>query len=127
MVLHMSHLPMDIPMWLPRRVVTSTSCCGAQGGLQELTPDISKLVKLRVLRLHNNVSIPSIPGCISCLQKLQELCVHHSHIEELPLGLAALPNLTSIDLFALMLSEFRFPFPLQVIDPIPAACLCTAV
>ncbi len=106
-----------------RHVLVSTSCCDAQGGLQELTPDISKLVNLRVLTLRVNGSLQSIPGCISCLQKLEELCIDRSSIEEIPLGLAALPNLTSLEFNVLMLNEFRFPFTLQVCDPRPGCML----
>jgi hypothetical protein len=45
-----------------------------EGGLQELTPDISRLVNLEVLRLKTNPSLGCITESISCLQKLE--CLH---------------------------------------------------
>jgi hypothetical protein len=98
---------------------------GAQAGLQELTPDISKLVNLKTLMLQRNGALMDIPESISCLQKLEQLCVYGGQIDELPAGLAKLANLTSLDLAALDFNDLRIPFGFQVGDPRHSRTLAT--
>ncbi len=61
--------------------------------LQELTADISKLVKLTSLDLEANYSLEEIPESFSCLQKLEFLRIEHAPIEAFPVALGTLGNL----------------------------------
>ncbi len=81
-------------------------------GLQELTPDISKLVNLEKLSLTGNFSVTHIPESISCLQKLELLEIGDSPIQEMPAGIAHLRNLAT--LYMQGCNGVRFPPDLQV-------------
>jgi hypothetical protein len=61
-----------------------------------MTPDISKLVNLRVLKLSRNTVLKRIPESISCLQNLQSLVIKNSQISKLPAGIARLANLRTL-------------------------------
>ncbi len=51
-----------------------TACrCLEQGGLQEVTSDFSKLIKLKVLKLYDGSSLEKIPDSICYLQKLEDM------------------------------------------------------
>jgi hypothetical protein len=79
-----------------------------------MTSDISKLVNLEILTLTFNAMVTYIPGSISCPQKLHCLHVQESPILELPVGLAALANLASLDIISC--DGIAFPSDLQVYD-----------
>jgi hypothetical protein len=85
-------------------------CLGvAQGPLQELTPDISKLVNLTDLTIRNaTADIEYIPDAISCLTKLE-----HFSIELWPMRFDVPPALTTLtDLMSLTIvggGSFKFP------------------
>jgi Leucine-rich repeat (LRR) protein len=68
---------------------------GAQCGLQELIPDISKLVNLKILDLGGQ-NIPYIAESISCLKTLEHLGIFCSESNELPAGLGMLENLVTL-------------------------------
>jgi Leucine-rich repeat (LRR) protein len=108
---------MYVILCLLRRRFISTLRCHAQAGLQRLTADISQLVNLRVLTLDKNRSLTYIPESISCLQKLEELCIDNGQIRKLPVGLGKLANLVSLQLNSLRFENFNFPFTLTVIGP----------
>ncbi len=88
---------------------------GAQAGLCEMTPDISKLVNLEILTLTFNCLMEHIPESISCLQKLRCLHIEESPILGLPDGLATLASLVSLELTSC--EDVVFPSNLQVTGP----------
>jgi hypothetical protein len=92
------------------------SVSNGQRGLQEMTSDISKLVNLKVLNLSWNTAVNSIPESISCLQRLEELCIEYCPIQELPISFTTLANLTN--LLVTGCASLRFPLDLQVTDMI---------
>lgn len=85
----------------------------AQVGLEELTSDIGKLVNLKVLTLEGNYCITHIPESISCLQKLENLCIDRSPIENWPAVLGPLTSLTSLGI--LWNGELEVHLNIQVI------------
>jgi Leucine-rich repeat (LRR) protein len=87
----------------------------AQDGLRELTSDVSRLVNLKKLTLHDNDMVEYIPESISCLQKLQHLRVQTSPLTNLPAGLATLANLVSLRISTTIFGEgLQLPPSLQV-------------
>lgn len=86
---------------------------GAQEGLEEVTSDIGRLVNLKTLFLGINAhTLTHLPESISRLQSLELLTISLSNIQQLPDGLAALPNLAKLRIdFS---PGVRFPPNLQV-------------
>jgi Leucine-rich repeat (LRR) protein len=98
----------------------------AQAGLQEMTPDIRKLVNLKVLNLCQNTVLHCIPESISCLRDLQTLYIAGSPITKLPVGLATLANLRSLTIKNnfLILEPLQFPSCLKVRDLLCRSLVC---
>jgi Leucine-rich repeat (LRR) protein len=115
-------LPCAIPMPLTTKTLHSMLQCNkftflmftgiAQGGLQELTPDISKLTKLTYLSLDNNTLLEYIPESISCLQNLEALHIEDSPIREVPVSLKTLKSLDCLTLT--YMGPVHFPSSLEV-------------
>jgi hypothetical protein len=87
----------------------------AQAGLQELTPDISKLVNLKLLNLASNSELDYIPESISCLQNLTTLIIEDTSITAVPVGLATLRKLDGLCLKSW--TGVYFPPCLEVSEP----------
>jgi hypothetical protein len=98
----------------------------AQAGLQELTPDISKLGNLKLLNLASNLELEYIPESISCLQNLTTLIIEDTSITAVPFGLATLRKLDGLCLKSW--TGVHFPPSLKVSEPTwprAAPLICT--
>jgi hypothetical protein len=94
--------------------------------VQGLTPDISKLVNLRVLTIRS-LDVLAIPESISCLQKLEHLNLNGDRVQkDLPAGFPTLANLTSLRFASGCGVQLNFPPDLRV-SACSSAAHCTFI
>jgi hypothetical protein len=87
-----------------------------QGGLtDEMSPEVGKLVNLRVMKLEANPALFDLPDSISCLQRLELLHIDGCPMHKLPQGFGALANLKTLRL--IYTAGTKFPSDLKVRDP----------
>jgi hypothetical protein len=84
------------------------------GGLEKMTPEVGKLVNLRVLKLVNNTRLGSLPESISCLRKLEVLHLEECPVSALPEGFGTLANLQTLCVKRSRTLGFCFPPDLKV-------------